>query len=142
MPYQIVFTKKLEVADESQYINDCCWGGDLVTARLLPKISERYERVQSDQEDWGWFIWFRKGNVSLAIDVFCDDSAKGAFRAHLTARRKRLLMIDQIADGPELEDLKQLVVAELETWTGSACTVTRLDGNYMPPASGTGDGGQ
>ena len=72
MPYEIAFTKRLDVADTDVYINECCWGGDVVTEQLLPTVNARYEDVQRDQEDWGWFIWFRKGRTSLAIDVFCD----------------------------------------------------------------------
>ena len=135
MPYEIAFVKKLQIADKEKYINECCWGGDAVTAQLLPKISARYEHVQREQEDWGWFIWFRKGSVSLAVDVFCDDPDTGAFRIHLTSRRKRLLVMDQIVDGPELEELKTLVMEELKAWTGSSCAITLLDARHMPVAA-------
>lgn len=67
--------------------------------------------------------------------MFCDDPDTGAFRIHLTSRRKRLLVMDQIEDGPELEELKTLVMEELRVWTGSDCTVTRLDSKHMPVAA-------
>jgi hypothetical protein len=132
MPYEIAFAKKLQIVDEEQYINECCWGGDAVTEQLLPMISARYEHIQREQEDWGWFIWFRKANVSLSVDVFCDDPVSGSFRIHLTSRRKRFLIIEKIEDGPELEELKQLIVVELEAWAGGNCTVNALDSKYMP----------
>jgi hypothetical protein len=141
MPYEVAFLKTLEVGEPERYINECCWGGDIVTERLVPTISMRYERVLTNQEDWGWFIWFRKGDVALAVDVFCDDPSAGTFRAHLTSRRKRWLFPDQITDGPELDDLRRLVVDELEAWTGTRCTVRRLDSNYMPVADESSEPG-
>lgn len=130
MPYEIAFAKTLEVLDEDQYIDPCCWGGDLVVARLLPRIVDEYQRVRTEQEDWGWFIWFRRGSVRLAVDVFCDDPATGAFRVHLTSRVKHLLFLDRVVDVPELDELNQFVVAELESWTGEPCAVTRLDADH------------
>ncbi|MCL5278989.1 MAG: hypothetical protein M1376_03670 [Planctomycetes bacterium] len=56
MPYEISFLKKVEPTDPDPYINDCCIGGDVVSARLLPLVREQYEAVQAEQEDWGWFI--------------------------------------------------------------------------------------
>ncbi len=131
MPYELSFKKPLQISDSDIYINDCCWGGDLVTERLLPSISERYEDVERNQEDWGWFIWFRKGALGLAIDVFCDDPAEGAFRVHLTSRQKRWLVLNRVVDTPELDELRDLVVRELEAWSNAICNVVRLDENYM-----------
>jgi hypothetical protein len=67
MPYELSFSKQLPHIDREQYINDCCIGGDLVVNQLLPSVQARYTDVQTEQEDWGWFIWFRKGNVRLAV---------------------------------------------------------------------------
>lgn len=131
MPYEVAFKKPLEVPDTDLYINECCWGGDLVTERLLGVISGRYEDVRRNQEDWGWFIWSRKGSIALAVDVFCDDPAQGAFRVHLTSRQKRWLLVDRVVDTPELEELRELVVRALEAWANSSCKVTRLDAKYM-----------
>jgi hypothetical protein len=50
----------------------------------------------------------------------CDDPRQGAFRVHLTSRRKRWLVLDSIADTPEPD---------------TRCRVTRLDEDYAP-ASG------
>lgn len=58
--------------------------------QILLGIAGRFEDIQINQEDWGWFIWFKRGPVSLAIDVFCDDPEKGEFRVHLYAYRTRL----------------------------------------------------
>ena len=94
MPYEVSFTKRVPIRDRDDYINDCCVGGDAVRDRLLPAVQARYGEVDTNQEDWGWFIWFRKGHVSLAIDVFTDDPEEGVFRIHLTSRTKRLLVFD------------------------------------------------
>ena len=118
MPYELSFTKRVSIADRERYFNDCCIGGDLVTDQLMPMVQQHYTDVQTNQEDWGWFIWFRKGDVRLAIDVFTDDPDIGAFRIHLTSRVKRMLVLDAIVDTPELEELRTLVMGELSPWVG------------------------
>jgi hypothetical protein len=126
MPYEVSFTKRVPVLDREDYINDCCVGGDAVRDRLLPAVQARYGEVDTNQEDWGWFIWLRQGDVSLAIDIFTDDPDEGAFRIHLTSRTKRLLLFDQIVDTPELEGLRSLVVADLAEWVGRAVQVAPI----------------
>ena len=132
MPYELSFSKPIAVGDVSQYINDCCYGGDVVADLLIPTVKERFEDTQTNQEDWGWFIWFRRGSTLLAIDIFCDDAKTGAFRIHLTSRAKRWLLSDVVSDLPELEEVKGLVVSRLEEWLGGGCQVVRLDKNHMP----------
>jgi hypothetical protein len=83
-------------------------------------------RCGHDQEDWGWFIWFRHGHLNLAIDIFTDDPDEGAFRIHLTSRTTRLLLFDQIVDTPELDELKTLVVTDLTDWVGRAVHVAPI----------------
>jgi hypothetical protein len=114
VPYEVTFRKPIVVSDSSIYINDCCWGGDIIRDELLPFISSRYERVQTEQEDWGWFIWFRGGAVRLAVDIFCDDPKQGLFRIRLTSRRKGFLVGDRVSDTPELEELLQLLTSRLK----------------------------
>ena len=135
MPYEISFTKRVPILDREQYINDCCIGGDVVVDQLLVSVQSRYADVQTNQEDWGWFIWFRKGKVRLAIDVFTDDSEAGAFRVHLTSRTKRWLVLDSVIDTPELEDLRVQVASQLAVWAGIAVKVVRLDNNYSEVAN-------
>jgi hypothetical protein len=130
VPYEVSFTRPVPPVDRERYINDCCIGGDVVVERLLPSIRARYTHVQTNQEDWGWFIWFRNGNVRLAIDVFTDDPETGAFRVHLTSRTRRLLVIDKVVDTPELEELRALVASELTAWAGGEVRITPLDRNY------------
>jgi hypothetical protein len=130
MPYEVSFTKRVAVVDREQYINECCIGGDVVVNRLLPSVRAGYTDVQTNQEDWGWFIWFRKGSVRLAIDIFTDDPEEGAFRIHLTSRTKRLLVFDTVVDTSELDELRALVASQLESWVGGAVRITRLDRDY------------
>jgi hypothetical protein len=127
VPYEISFRKLLEVSEASIYINDCCWGGDLVRDRLLPLIQKRFDHIQTEQEDWGWFIWFRKGALRLAVDIFCDESGTGKFRVLLTSRKNRFLLPDVIADGYELDDLRDLVQADLADWGANVDNVERVD---------------
>jgi hypothetical protein len=131
MPYEVSFAKRVPIVDRNQYINDCCIGGDAVVDQLLPSVRANYTDVQTHQEDWGWFIWFRKGNVRLAIDVFTDDPAEGIFRVHLTSRIKRLLVLNQVCDTSELEELRASVASQLTTWGAAAVKTTRLDPNYF-----------
>lgn len=127
MPYELSFTKRVPIGDREQYFNECCIGGDLVVDQLLPLVQKRYSNIQTNQEDWGWFIWFRKGSVRLAIAVFADDPDAGAFRIHLTSRIKRMLVADNVSDTPELDELRELVTAELSSWVGGAITSEVID---------------
>ena len=131
MPYELSFTKRLQIPDRGHYINECCVGGDLVVNHLLASVEARYEDIQTEQEDWGWFIWFREGSTRLAIDVFTDDPESGQFRIHLTSRIKRMLVGDKIVDTPELEDLRRLVLSELSGWVDGTITIGSLDEKYQ-----------
>ena len=137
MPYELSFEKPLEIGDRDPYFNECCVGGDVVSAQLLPTIRAQYEKVRADQEDWGWFIWFRRGPVQLAVDIFCDEPERGEFRMHVTSRIRRFLLPDPVRDTPELEALKDSVVALLADWIGTPPRVVRLDADFAP----VGDGG-
>ncbi|HEU4939231.1 MAG TPA: hypothetical protein VFT39_22440 [Vicinamibacterales bacterium] len=116
MPYELSFTKRVPIADREQYINECCVGGDIVLEQLLPAVRARYGDVEPTEEDWGWFLWFHKGGVKLAIDVFTDDPDRGEFRIRLTSRVKRMLLLDTVVDTPELRELHDVVVAGLSSW--------------------------
>jgi len=133
MPYEVSFTKRVPINDREDYINECCVGGDAVRDRLLPAVRARYGDVDTNQEDWGWFIWFRQGHVNLAIDIFTDDPDEGAFRIHLTSRTKRLLLFDQIVDTPELDELRALVVTDLSEWVGRAVQVAPISADSEEP---------
>jgi hypothetical protein len=133
MPYELSFTKRVPIVDRGRYINDCCVGGDVVVSRLLPAVQQRYADVQSNQEDWGWFIWFRQGSVRLAIDVFTEDPDEGTFRVHLTSRTRRWLVLDTVRDTSELEDLRALVASELADWVGGGLRITRRDRDAAEP---------
>lgn len=124
MPFEIAFTKPVTIVDREQYINECCVGGDIVVDRLLPAVRERYTGIQSNQEDWGWFIWCRKGTVRLAIDVHTDDPDAGQFRIRLTSRVKKLLF-EKETDTPDLEELRTFVLSELQRWRASDIETTR-----------------
>jgi hypothetical protein len=129
MPYELSFRRRVPLLDRSEYINECCVGGDAIASYLLPLIRSRYEDVDTEQEDWGWFIWFRRHAVRLAIDIFTDDPDAGAFRIHLTSRIKRWAVFDKVADTPELDELRSLVVSQLEPWVEGPVGVERLEGD-------------
>jgi len=124
MPYEIALTRLVPISDPQQYFNACCVGGDVVVDALLPAVREHYEDIQTNQEDWGWFIWFRKGKVKLAIDVHTDDGDAGEFRIRLTSRTKAWIGYKE-ADTPELEDLCTLVERELAKWSATNVMVSK-----------------
>ena len=123
MPYEVAFTKRVPITDRERYINECCVGGDAVVDSLLPAVRERYTDIQTNQEDWGWFIWFRKGAIKLAIDVTTDDGDAGEFRIRLSSHTKRLFGYKE-ADTPELEELRVLVESELRNWAAEKLVVS------------------
>lgn len=118
MAYELSFTKRLTVPDPELYINDCCWGGDQVRDYLLPLVEGRFEKIQTCQEDWGWFIWFRKPPVRLSIDIYCDDPEQGQFRVRLYSQKKKRFFDRSEVDTSELEELKEQVMARLSQWAG------------------------
>jgi hypothetical protein len=132
LPYALSFTRPLTITDREQYINECCVGGDIVLDRLLPAIRARYEDLQTNQEDWGWFAWFRESGIRLAVDIFTNDPETGEIQIHLTSRKPRFLWGTRIEDTPELESLRQLVVGELEAWPVSRLEIERVDDKYIP----------
>ena len=123
MPYQIEFSKQLNVKDTTDYFNDCCIGGDLVAEQFLAKVRQNYADVQFNQEDWGWFIWFKRGKIKLAIDIFTEDFSQGKFKIHLTSRTKKWLVFDSEENSPELDEVRDMVVGVLAEWTGQPCSV-------------------
>jgi hypothetical protein len=98
-----------------------------VRDRLLPVIQDQFDHIQTEQEDWGWFIWFRKDGVRLAVDIFCDYPGNCKFRILLTSRKKRLLLPDSIVDGPELDGLRELIQGDLSAWGASVGNVERVN---------------
>ncbi|HEX6163749.1 MAG TPA: hypothetical protein VFZ31_10305 [Vicinamibacterales bacterium] len=124
MPYEIAFTRPVPISDREQYINECCVGGDAVVDALLPAVRARYTDIETNQEDWGWFIWFKKGAVRLAIDVHSDDGDAGQFRVRLTSRTKRLFGYKE-ADTAELDELRVSIEAELRQWSAADITIER-----------------
>ena len=125
MPYEIAFTRLVALADRDDYINECCVGGDAVVDALFPAVlAAGYENIQRNQEDWGWFIWFKKRSVKLAIDVHTDDGDAGEFRIRLTSQTKRLLGYKE-ADTPELDELLKLVESALKKWSATGIAISR-----------------
>ena len=131
MPYELTFTKHVQVDDDTDYINECCFGGDVVSDVLLPKIKSKYTDVMANQEDWGWFIWFKGKMSKLAIDIFCDDRVSGIYRIHLTSRQKGWLG-DKVVDSEELEDLKSETIEILKHWVEDSIKIEKLNSKYMP----------
>jgi hypothetical protein len=126
MPYVIRFTRPVQITDRDRYFNDCCVGGDIVLERLLLPMRERYGiELKPDQEDWGWFVWFGQAGIKLAVDVHTEDHMLWKFQLQLTSRRPRFLLGDKVHDTPELEQLRELVIAQLRSWPVEGLSVER-----------------
>lgn len=126
MPYEITFRKVVSRLDPDEYINDCCIGGDIVSSWFEPQVRELYEHVETNQEDWGWFLWFRQADTRLAIDIFTDDPELGEFRIHLTARRPKWFVLSKTVDTPELEALRDLVMHRLAEVGAESLSIRKL----------------
>jgi hypothetical protein len=133
MPYILSFAKPIGASSREPYINECCVGGDIVLEQLMPTLRQHYgEDVHPVQEDWGWFAWFERDGIKLAVDVHTDDADAGEFRIHLTSRRPRRLFGAKVEDTPELERLRDHVVSGLNEWGVAHLSVERVDEKYGP----------
>lgn len=126
MPYELAFDKALEAAGADRYFNDCCIGGDIVSAALLPALRARYGAVEPGQEDWGWFLWSASNGLRLAVDIFTEDPAAGRFRVRLSTSMRGLLGGRKELDVPELDELMRIVTGSLTSWVGSAPSIERV----------------
>jgi hypothetical protein len=129
MPYEITLNKKLTISDRDQYFNDCCVGGDQIQDLLLPSIRAQYTHVMANQEDWGWFIWFRSGALRLALDIHTEDSDAVAFKIHLYSQKSKFLIFTITTDTPELERLKDSVLTILTGWAENV-TLRKTDAQF------------
>jgi len=131
MAYEVEFTTRVTVVDPEIYINDCCWGADVLRDRLLPMVSTTipYNSVKIGQEDWGWFIWMRLGNELTRIHIQCDDKEAGAFRIHVFSSKKRWLLWKDI-DTPDVERVNEVTMREIKKW-GTIKRVQRFTPDFM-----------
>jgi len=102
---------------------------DIVLDVLLPELREIYDDLIANQEDWGWFAWFRGRDVRLGVDVFCDNPEIGSYRIHLTSRVSKWIFRERTEDTAELESLRDRVTGSLARWLGSVPRITRIEAN-------------
>lgn len=132
MPYVVNFTRPVHPTPGVNYLNACCEGSDGVLAAVLPALRARYGPLTPDQEDWGWYLWWRVGDARLAVDVHTHDAPTGESEIHLTTRRRRRWFGTGVADMPELEALRECVLAPLRAWP-----VQHLRATHQVPLRGT-----
>jgi hypothetical protein len=128
MGYELTFSHAFSVASRDHYINDCCFAGDVIAEHLLPTVkTAEHSDIETGQEDWGWYIWFRSGPLRMAIDIDCQDVDAGAFAIRVSARRpRRFLLGPAPVEGPELDQLRDRVLADLKHWLGVEPQVARF----------------
>ena len=127
MPYELSFTKRVEVFDRTRYINGCCIGGDVVSAALLPALQAHYGKVETGEEDWGWFMCATSDGLRIAVDIFTEDDLVGRFMARAATSRKRPLLGWREVDTDALEELREIVQARLTEWVGQPPLVVHVD---------------
>ena len=132
MPYELKFSKVIVVENRDVYWNECCVGGDKISDHIIPMIRENYSDIQDNQEDWGWFIWFKGGSSKLAIDIFCDDPDEGQYRIFLTSQVKPSFFGYRIIDSEDLVLLKKRTKEVLANWVDSEIVEALLDKNHEP----------
>jgi hypothetical protein len=63
-------------------------------------------------------MWFTRNGLHHAVDIFTDDYLVGRFRARVATSRRGLLFKWKEVDTAELEELKQIVCAQLASRLG------------------------
>jgi hypothetical protein len=130
--YAIVFKKEIRpdapsIEGEPEYINECCRGGDVVAERLRAALVEAFENVALGQEDWGWYVEARRGDVRLWLRVYQHAEAGDEWLVNIETRRARpwlgVLGLTYLVDTPELEEAKRIVVSRLDGWIVGTCEV-------------------
>jgi len=116
-------------ADPDEYLNECCWGGDVVRDRLLPAVQKRFTHIQTAQEDWGWFIWFKTDSAQMAVDTFCDDREPAPFRVVVTMSVQRWWLFTSRVDGEEAGEVASIVRDELNTWGAEVTSFEKVQAN-------------
>ena len=129
MAYEITFTANITADNSDLYINDCCWGGDVIAEKLLPAVISGYGGMETGQEDWGWYIWMRHGPHRTHLDIFCDDLDSREFRIHLYGARRKLLRL-HFEDGSDVERLKDVLLKEIAKW-GTVKLTQRFTPDFM-----------
>lgn len=128
MAYEIELTALLTVPDPEIYINDCCWGGDVIRDRLVAGIATGYDHMETLQEDWGWYIWMRRGEQWSGVDIYCDNKQSGEFRIHISGWQARWLGRKHI-EGNDLEHIKDVTVNEIGKW-GKVIKVRKFTADF------------
>lgn len=132
MPFEIRFSKKLEIKDSDKYINECCIGGDLVLAEIEKAgfVSDKTnEKVSRGQEDWGWYLWFWRGNAKFEVNICFDNEEEvdpAGYRIHIIRQIKAGLFSKKMEDTDEVGEIKDEVKERIERWTGKPCVVEKI----------------
>jgi hypothetical protein len=51
-------------------------GGDAVVNQLLPSVRARYAHIQTNQEDWGWFIEELRALVASELATWVNGDVR------------------------------------------------------------------
>ncbi len=130
MPYDLRFSKAFKTEDKGQYLNECCVGGDIVLAEIqkAPFVSlQANEKVSHGQEDWGWYLWFWRGNAKFEISICLDEDDNQEFRIHIIRQIKAGLFSKKMEDNEELKTIQNEVKVQIESWTGKTCISQKIE---------------
>ncbi len=81
-------TFKSRISASGSYINDCCYGGDVVVGWLEKLVIPGFSSVDSGGEDWGWYKWYHQKGQRFEVNVCCHDKEVGDYEIQLYYMKK------------------------------------------------------
>ena len=121
----------MNIKDAGQYVNECCFGGDLVLAEIEKSnilADGTNERIARGQEDWGWYLGFWRGPAKFEISICFETEAKPPeYRVHVIRQIRSGLLSKKMEDNGELELIRDAVKTQIDLWSDSPCQVERIE---------------
>jgi hypothetical protein len=116
MQYVAIFHHEVAIKDKNQYINPCCYGGDVIGNLLQPRLRDAGFTIDLfDQEDWGWFLWLKKGKSGYSIDIGLEEEAQWKFKLFVVGKQSFLTQLFKKDKQPHLKELCQIIDSTLRS---------------------------
>jgi hypothetical protein len=117
MQYVAIFHHKFEITDAKQYINRCCYGGDILVSLIEPHLRENNFKIgKSGQEDWGWFIWFDKQKCGYSIDIGLEDEELWKYKIFVIEKTSFWKRLFSKSSESNLDEICSLVDSALKSY--------------------------
>jgi hypothetical protein len=88
-------TEDLKLNPDVDYINDCCKFCDAVLEKIKPAVAEKsgvpLNEIVIDQEDWGWYLEFQKGEIVYILNIsYWERDESGAHNFGVDAEAQKI----------------------------------------------------